>query len=244
MIREISRGSIVFQIGQMTITVEGEMLAGEGQNSNFVVYSDSIRKWDPPNENVPLDESAKRMILKSLLDEMRSKNWIVEIDDTNLDLHYAHMARLRVSAVENKRRGSKGIFLELPYWFGIVMRKLPDHFKEGIVLADGFATHAELETGDMLYAILARTVADSTVEGESFVREAIERFGPIEVRLVADDVTHVIRPERSLAKSLKRSDVQLKNAFVGFKADSLQAQATAMQLVEDAVLRKWWQFWR
>ena len=95
MIREITSGSVVVEYGPMTLTIDVEMLVGGKGRPDFVLYSDSIRHWDPPNENVPLDKELKEIILRTVLAEMHDAGHVVEVDDLSLDAHFEHMEKLR-----------------------------------------------------------------------------------------------------------------------------------------------------
>lgn len=80
MIIEITRSYIKMQVGDRTVTIEGEAhIPGHG-SPDFVVYENSIRKWDPPNEKIEIDEISKKKILKLLKSEMKRKNMSFEVE--------------------------------------------------------------------------------------------------------------------------------------------------------------------
>ncbi len=79
-ILNITRSHIQMQIGDRTVTVHGEAyLPGYG-SPDFVVYSDSIRKWDAPNDHVAIDEMTKREILELLKSQMQKRKMTIEIE--------------------------------------------------------------------------------------------------------------------------------------------------------------------
>jgi hypothetical protein len=62
--------------------------------------------------------------------------------------------------------------------------------------------------------------------------------------LIADRAEIVVRGERVVADSLKENDVSLKPSFLAFSRQSDAAKTSALQILEQAVKRKWWQVWR
>ena len=131
-----------------------------------------------------------------------------------------------------------------PYWFSVAVRTLPDEFTDGIVVAKGFGEGSSLEPDHLHYAILARAVADSETEAHTLIKEATKGLDPFASRMIADDVRNVVRQERRVATAMEPGDVLLKTSFVGFKPDCSEAQASAMEIIEDAIQRSRWQFWR
>ncbi len=80
MIIEITRSYIRMQVGDKTVTIEGEAYIPGHGSPDFVVYESSIRKWDPPNEKIEIDKSSKKKILKLLKSEMKRKNISFEVE--------------------------------------------------------------------------------------------------------------------------------------------------------------------
>lgn len=131
-----------------------------------------------------------------------------------------------------------------PFWLSVAVRKLPDEFVDGIVLAEGFEQENEPEAEQLSYVILARTLANTESEAKSLVDKAVEELHSFGSVLIAFDTKTVVRQERRAAASLKPNEVMLKASFVGFKADSEAAKAAAMEIVQEAIRKRWWQFWR
>ena len=131
-----------------------------------------------------------------------------------------------------------------PYWFSVAVRTLPDEFTDGIVVAEGFEEDSSLEPDHLHYVILGRAVADSETEAHTLIKEATQGLDPFASSMIADEVRTVVRQERRVANAMQPGDVLLKTSFVGFKPDCPEAQASAMEIVEDAIQRRWWQFWR
>lgn len=131
-----------------------------------------------------------------------------------------------------------------PYWFSVAVRKLPDEFTDGIVIAEGLEEDASLKPDRLHYAILGRTLADSEAEALKLINEAAKELEPLASNMIADDARLVVRQERRVAASLQSGEVLLKASFVGFKSDSPEARTSAMEIVRLAIERSWWQFWR
>ena len=79
MIKRMSRGDIQVQIGERTVTIEGEALAYSEGKTAFVIYKDSIQHWDAPNEG-PIDELTKQEILRDVISELEQKGVRVEVE--------------------------------------------------------------------------------------------------------------------------------------------------------------------
>jgi hypothetical protein len=71
MIKNITRGTVVFEFEGKTITLQGEAyLRGHG-SPDFVVYENSAISWDPPHETEPVDDPTKVRLLAALLESFR-----------------------------------------------------------------------------------------------------------------------------------------------------------------------------
>jgi hypothetical protein len=80
MITEITRGHIRLQFGNRVVTVQGEGYARGYGAPDFVVYKNSIQRWDPPYDNTLLDEDTKDQILAVVTAEMAKKGMTIEIE--------------------------------------------------------------------------------------------------------------------------------------------------------------------
>jgi hypothetical protein len=76
----ITKGTIKLQVGDRAVTVDGEAYARGYGNPDFVVYADSIRNWDQPNDRVAIDEKEKKEILDLIKSEMHKRNMTVEVE--------------------------------------------------------------------------------------------------------------------------------------------------------------------
>ena len=111
-------------------------------------------------------------------------------------------------------------------------------------MSEGFGEQVPDDLSQCQYAILARAAAASKAEAERLVRAASRPYALSAVQLIADRPEHVIRAERRQMQKLSPGDVSLKNSFVGFKKDCPEARASAIGIIELAIRKSWWQFWR
>ena len=56
--------------------VDSEVLTGP---SGMAVYKDTIQKWDPPHENVPVADSDRARILNNIRDAFRSQGFEIDV---------------------------------------------------------------------------------------------------------------------------------------------------------------------
>ena len=66
MILDVSRGSIKVKLLERVATVGGEMFFPGNDKLGFVVYSDTIRFWDPPDQAIPISPAEKQLILDDI----------------------------------------------------------------------------------------------------------------------------------------------------------------------------------
>jgi Immunity protein 74 len=62
------------------VTVEGEGYARGYGSPDFVIYKNSIQRWDPPFDEVPIDECTKDRIIADLATEMAAKGMTIEVE--------------------------------------------------------------------------------------------------------------------------------------------------------------------
>ncbi|WP_394825748.1 Imm74 family immunity protein [Pendulispora albinea] len=67
---EWTRGHITVGIGDRRLTIQGEGHLNVPGSPGFLILAGSIRAWDPPHENDPLDVAQKKEILEALLREL------------------------------------------------------------------------------------------------------------------------------------------------------------------------------
>jgi Immunity protein 74 len=77
---EVTRGHLKFGFQNKLATVQGEMFFPENGKMGFVVYSDTIKKWDSPSDSVEISAEERIEILQMLKREFASGGNILEIE--------------------------------------------------------------------------------------------------------------------------------------------------------------------
>ena len=80
MITEITRSYIRLKLGDKTITVEGEAYAPGYGSPDFVAYTNSIQKWDAPDDSIVIDDETRELIIKFLTDEISKRQMTIEFE--------------------------------------------------------------------------------------------------------------------------------------------------------------------
>ena len=77
---EMTPSHIRLRFEDKSVTIEGEAYARGYGNPDFVVYKNSIQRWDPPFDGVLIDEDTKDKILAELTAEMSKEKITIEIE--------------------------------------------------------------------------------------------------------------------------------------------------------------------
>ncbi|TCR62903.1 Imm74 family immunity protein [Rhizobium sp. BK376] len=80
MIQEVSRGHIRVKIIDRVATVQGEMFFPGNDKLGFVVYSDTIKFWDPPHQALPILPAEKQFILDDIIADFAKGGHTLEIE--------------------------------------------------------------------------------------------------------------------------------------------------------------------
>ena len=80
MILDVSRGHIKVKIMGRIATVQGEMYFPGNDKLGFVVYSDSIKLWDPPDQTLPISSAEKQLIVDDIRAEFISGGHTLEVE--------------------------------------------------------------------------------------------------------------------------------------------------------------------
>lgn len=70
-----TRSYINVELDGKTVKIEGEMLIG-----GFVAYKDTIKKWEPPYEHIPITVEEKEDIIKRVIDYTKDSHFVVEFE--------------------------------------------------------------------------------------------------------------------------------------------------------------------
>jgi hypothetical protein len=80
MIVNITRGHIDIEIEGKKARIYGEAyLPGHG-SPDFVLYSNSFERWDPPHDAESLDGEKRRSVIDRAVEEMRASGMTVEVE--------------------------------------------------------------------------------------------------------------------------------------------------------------------
>jgi hypothetical protein len=77
---EIARGHIVLEAYGKSIKIYGEVLLRGHGSPDFVVYSNSIDRWDLPDDHGKIPDAVKNEILEFLQAEFLKRNMTIEIE--------------------------------------------------------------------------------------------------------------------------------------------------------------------
>lgn len=80
MILEVSRGHIKVKIMDRIATVQGEMFFPGNDKLGFVVYSDTIKFWDSPDQAVAISLTEKQLILDDIKADFDSGGHTLDIE--------------------------------------------------------------------------------------------------------------------------------------------------------------------
>jgi Immunity protein 74 len=84
MILEITLGHIRFKFGERTGTIYGEMLFPHNSGeADYVVYENTLQRWDPPSDNELIDKETKDKILEGLRLELARQNGVLKVETLN-----------------------------------------------------------------------------------------------------------------------------------------------------------------
>ena len=77
---KISRGHVVLKDDHKTTTIYREAFIRGHGSPDFIVYSNTILRWDFPNDDCEISSQEKSEIIKFLRNEFIRRNMIVEIE--------------------------------------------------------------------------------------------------------------------------------------------------------------------
>lgn len=75
-VRTVGRGGLEYTDGDRRMRIEAEMLIG-GPHT-WAVYTDSIRRWDPPFHDEPVTPQAKQRIIDTIVAKFGTRADLVE----------------------------------------------------------------------------------------------------------------------------------------------------------------------
>jgi hypothetical protein len=81
-ILEIYRGHVKVQVGKKSATVYGEALMRikSGNDIDYVLYTNSIKNWDAPDEGEKISEANEKKIVDFIKKDFAARNNKLEIE--------------------------------------------------------------------------------------------------------------------------------------------------------------------
>ena len=80
MIKDVTRGHVVFEFEGKIATIQGEALLPGHGSPDFVVYGALFTAWDSPHDRVEVSSEERERVLRALKDEMTEKGYVVEVE--------------------------------------------------------------------------------------------------------------------------------------------------------------------
>lgn len=77
---EIARGHLRMKDGAKSVTVYGEALLRGYGSPDFVLYQNSIEKWDAPNDQEDVTPAEKEKLIQFLKEEFSRRKMFLEIE--------------------------------------------------------------------------------------------------------------------------------------------------------------------
>ena len=72
----LGRTGLRYREGDRQMFVDSELLTGP---SGMAVYKDTIERWDPPDDKVPVTDSDRHRILNNIRDAFRSQGFEIDV---------------------------------------------------------------------------------------------------------------------------------------------------------------------
>ncbi|HBF36152.1 MAG TPA: hypothetical protein DDW50_02400 [Firmicutes bacterium] len=66
---------ITVEIDNKTVQIQGEMLV-----NGFVAYGDTIKHWEPPYQNIEIDETTKAKLIQDIMDETKNSKFVIRFE--------------------------------------------------------------------------------------------------------------------------------------------------------------------
>lgn len=66
---------IKVEYNNKTVKIQGEKIVG-----GFLAYSDTIKQWEPPHDDVTIDESTKMELIREVIDKTKDTNYKIEFE--------------------------------------------------------------------------------------------------------------------------------------------------------------------
>ncbi|MEO3943981.1 Imm74 family immunity protein [Gorillibacterium sp. CAU 1737] len=64
------------ELHNRSVKIQGEQLVG-----GFLAYSDSIANWEPPYDDVGIDEQTKKELIQAVIEKTKNSHFQIKFDD-------------------------------------------------------------------------------------------------------------------------------------------------------------------
>ncbi|MFT4020507.1 MAG: Imm74 family immunity protein [Acinetobacter sp.] len=62
------------------IKIAGETFVRGYGSPDFIIYLNSIKRWEREEKEIPISEEERNMVVSFVLAELRSKRWLIEVE--------------------------------------------------------------------------------------------------------------------------------------------------------------------
>lgn len=138
---------------------------------------------------------------------------------------------------------------EDPFWCVAILKELPESFEEGFLLAEGFSADSpeNIPADQIAYAVLFRTLASSEALACSVISESIKSLGVQDeslIKIITLNPKCICRSEKRIFSGMSDGDVSMRNLSIGFKSGNTEAQNAALKIIQSAIEKRPWEFWK
>lgn len=138
---------------------------------------------------------------------------------------------------------------ENPFWCVTILKKLPESFDEGILLAEGFSAESpeDIPADQISYAVMFRAFTSSETLAYSLICESLESLGIQDenlIEIITLKPKYICRSEKRIISEMNDGDVSMRNLYIGYKSENGEAQNAALNIVLSAIEKRRWEFWK
>jgi hypothetical protein len=138
---------------------------------------------------------------------------------------------------------------ENPFWCVAIVKELPESFKDGILLSEGFSAESpeNIPSDEISFALLFRTLSSSEALACSVIRESINSLGikdGNQTEIIVLKPKCILRSEKRIFSGMSDGDVSMRNLSIGFKNGNAEALNAALNIVRSAIEKRPWEFWK
>jgi hypothetical protein len=72
--------SIKAKVGEKTVTIEGESFAPGYGSPDFLIFENSVKRWDPPYAEDAIEPDMAAQIVAKVVQILEERKWKVEVE--------------------------------------------------------------------------------------------------------------------------------------------------------------------